>query len=353
MDDKESSQEVPLPVRVIGIIFNLRKPTSEGDPDDLYEEYDSQSTVDALASEIESFGFKTTLFEQNEELFFKLTTNRPDFVFNIAEGTGVGRGRESQIPCLLESLGIPYSGSDPVSLGISLDKYLTNLVLKNEGVPVPFVALFRDEADLDKADKLFEGNERIYIVKPRWEGSSKGVFKDSLCRNAEELRKNVFRIFERYKQPAVAEAFLPGVEITVGVIGNGSDARAIGMMKITERKPSNDGIFLYSLEHKRDWQEKILYEGPAAIDEAVRKQAVSVAIDAFRALELRDVARIDMRMDESGILRVIDINPLPGLSPYYSDLPILYSLSGGNYHDLVSKILEAAFKRYRLFHEGA
>lgn len=348
MEDKESSQEVPLPVKVIGIAFNLKKPTSEGDPDDLYEEYDSQSTVDALAKEIESFGFKTLLCEQNEDLPLKLANQRPDFMFNIAEGIGTERGRESQIPCLLESLGIPYSGSDPVSLAISLDKYLTNVVLKRENVPVPFMTLFRSEDDLRNVDMLFQDHNETYIAKPRWEGSSKGVFRDSICRNPNELKRNVLRIFERYRQPAIIEAFLPGIEITAGIVGNGSDARLLGMMKISERKPSDDGVFLYSLEHKRDWLECILYEGPEAINEKVRREAAMIALDAFHALELRDIARIDMRMDGQGQLRVIDINPLPGLSPYYSDLPILYSLSGGNYHDLISQILRSAFNRYSL-----
>jgi D-alanine-D-alanine ligase len=156
------------------------------------------------------------------------------------------------------------------------------------------------------------------------------------------------RIFERYRQPAIVESFLPGAEITAGIVGNDSDARLLGMMKISERKLSDDGVFLYSLEHKRDWQERILYEGPEALDEKVRREAATIALDAFHALELRDIARIDMRMDGQGQLRVIDINPLPGLSPYYSDLPILYSLSGGNYHYLISQILRSAFNRYGL-----
>lgn len=346
MDDKDSSQEVPLPIKVIGIVFNLKKPTKSDEPDDLYEEYDSQSTIDALAREIESFGFETVLLEQDEDLFSKLTTNPPDFVFNIAEGKDIYRGREAQIPSLLESLGIPYTGSDPVSLAISLDKYLTNVVLNYEGVPVPKMAHFRSRDDLVKAKELFVSENSTYIVKPRWEGSSKGVFHDSISKNAEELKRNVLRIFERYKQPAIAEVFLPGAEITAGVLGNDEETRVIGMMRISERTPSHSGTFLYTLDHKREWEERILYEGPQVLDAKVREQAASTALKAFRALELRDVARIDMRMDESGCLRVIDINPLPGLSPHYSDLPILYSLSGGNYHDLIFGILRSAFKRY-------
>lgn len=208
------------------------------------------------------------------------------------------------------------------------------------------MAHFRSRDDLVKARELFVSENSTYIVKPRWEGSSKGVFHDSISKNAEELKRNVLRIFERYKQPAIAEVFLPGAEITAGVLGNDEETRVIGMMRISERTPSHSGTFLYTLDHKREWEERILYEGPQVLDAKVREQAASTAIKAFRALELRDAARIDMRMDESGCLRVIDINPLPGLSPYYSDLPILYSLSGGNYHDLIFGILRSAFKRY-------
>jgi D-alanine-D-alanine ligase len=201
---------------------------------------------------------------------------------------------------------------------------------------------FRREEDLKDLDLLFLGGEPL-LVKPRWEGSSKGVFGDSLVRTPQELVGRVRRIWERYSQPALAESFLPGHEFTVGVLGN-EHPRIAGMMRIS--CPSQkEGPFLYTLENKREWEERMLYEGPDTIAPSLREALERSALQAFRVLELRDVSRIDFRLDAAGIPRVIDVNPLPGMSPAYSDLPILCRLSGGTYPELVRAIVEEALKR--------
>ena len=327
-------------VKKIGIIYNLRKSLAE---DDGEEEYDSIETIDFLALELKKFGFNVVYIEQDEAFHKKVVAENPDFAINLAEGIGPTRGRESQVPCFLESLGIPYSGSDPVALGITLDKYLTNRFLNNAGVPVPDIYSITSENDLAGLGDIFAGKKR-FILKPRWEGSSKGIFEDSVVSSYEQLCGKAMVIAGRYSQPAVLEEFIPGAEITAGVAGNGKRARAIGMMKITPAgKEDND--FVYSLEKKRTWRETIKYHPERSIDDDLKAAIKDLSVKAFNALELRDVARIDFRVGEDNIPRVIDINPLPGLSPVYSDLPILSELNGGSYPELIKKILTAAFSR--------
>jgi len=202
------------------------------------------------------------------------------------------------------------------------------------------------EEDLEIADKIFEAGS-LYIVKPRWEGSSKGIFPDSVVNNAEELKEKVKMIWNRYKEPALVEEFLPGDEITVGLAGN-HHPRILGMMRIVPTTPKNSH-FIYSLKHKRDWENLVKYQGPESIDSKLREKISNIAQKVFVALELRDIARIDFRLDSNGDPHVIDVNPLPGLSPYYSDLIILYRMSGGEYREIIKTILKAAFLRNNLY----
>jgi D-alanine-D-alanine ligase len=327
-------------MHTIGITFNLKKSHSR---DDRYEEYDEIATVEALKNELEHLGFKVLLFEQNDNFFKNILKNKPDFVFNIAEGLKSGRSRESQVPCILESLNIPYSGSDPLALGVTLDKYLTNLILSSAKIPVPYMAMVDNNSAINKLSNIFASG-KIFIIKPRWEGSSKGIFLNSVVNNFRDLKKQIKFILYRYRQPAVVEEFLDGEEITVGVYGN-AYPRVLGMMKIDFRENSKIP-FLYSLEVKRKWQEKVAYHGEESISGRVKKRIKDYALRAFRTLELRDIARIDFRVSKSNIPKIIDVNPLPGLSPHYSDLPILCRLKGKTYSDLVKIILKESFKRY-------
>ncbi len=341
-DEFDCEPEVPLPpVSRVSIVFNLKKTPAAGEPDDKYEEYDPLSTVEAVADAIASFGFDVSLCEQDAHFTSRLPAQAPDLVANIAEGRGNGRGREAQVPCFLESESIPFWGSDGVSMAIALDKLLTSRTLTSEGIPAPFSRSFREEADLSALPELFGLNPR-YVIKPRYEGSSKGIFSDSVAHSPKEAEERIRRIWSRYGQPALAEEFLPGEEITVGITGNGRPVIA-GMMKISSVFPREE--FLYSLEEKRNYLENIRYDGPETIPPPLREQLGRLAAAAFRALELRDMARIDFRLDGDGIPRIIDVNPLPGLSPQYSDLPILHRLSGGSYRDLIGAILKGALRR--------
>lgn len=329
-------------IKRIAIVFNLKK---KGSKDDSCEEYDEIETIDALHKELETFVPFVYCIEQTKNLAEDILKANPDFVFNLAEGLGMSRARESQVPCILESLNIPYSGSDPTVLGLTLDKYLTNIILKSANIPVPYAFMVENSLQLPILTKIFREN-KLFIVKPRWEGSSRGIFLNSVVSNFSELKKITNFVFRKYKQPALVEEFLEEDEITVGVCGNRFPF-ILGMMQISPQLKS-DKPFLYSQENKRNWEEKIKYEPQSSIKKSIQEAIKKYAIKAFKALELRDVARIDFRLNSIGIPKIIDINPLPGLSPNSSDLPIICRLNGKNYSYLVKTILHEAFKRNSL-----
>jgi len=333
-----SAPENRLEVNTLGIAFNLKK---EGGLDDT-EEYDEIETIESLAKQISKYGPKVILLEQNSSFLKEVQDKKPDFVFNIAEGRGSSRARESQVPAVLESLNIPYFGSDPIALGIALDKYLANKILRPANIPVPFMASAASSSEVESLKGIF-GKKKIFIIKPRWEGSSKGIFLDSLVDSFEGFKEKALHMLCRYSQPVVVEEFLEKDEITVGICGNEKPS-LLGMMKIgfKEEGPSP---FLYSLETKKDWEDKVKYEPEENIPIDIRELVKKYSLKAYRTLELRDVARIDFRVGSDNIPRIIDVNPLPGLSQRYSDLPILYRLKGGSYSDLIKILLEESLAR--------
>lgn len=329
-------------IRKIAIVFNLKK---KGITDDSCEEYDDVETINALEIELKNAGLSVFRIEQSKNIFRDLLKAKPDFVFNIAEGIGVTRARESQIPCIFESLKIPYSGSDPITLGITLDKYLTNIILNLNNIPVPKAFIARNNLEIRQYKYLFK-TKKLFIIKPRWEGSSRGIFLNSVVNDFNGFKRQANFILVKYKQPVLIEEFLEKEEITVGVCGN-DNPFILGMMRITAKQLS-EKYFLYSQENKRLWEERIKYEPASAINKSIRKRIEKYAIESFKTLELRDIARIDFRLDREGNPKIIDVNPLPGLSPYYSDLPIICKLKGKNYGYLIRTILNETLKRNRL-----
>ncbi|MFH1459381.1 MAG: ATP-grasp domain-containing protein [Candidatus Omnitrophota bacterium] len=323
-----------------GICFNLKRNINN----DSEEEYDEIETIEFLKERLESFGFEVLLVDQDENLFNKLYTGSLDFALNIAEGKGKTRSRESQVPCILEWLNIPYYGSDPVSLAITLDKWLTYIVLKNAAIPVPQMHTVENISQMQELSISF--GQSKYIVKPRWEGSSKGIFNDSVVSSIDKCRDKVKYIINTYNQPALIEEFVEQDEITVGVCGN-ETVEILGMMKISQYEACKD--FVYSIENKRDWRLRIKYEcAESVIQEKILKQLKQYAIAAFKVLGLRDVARIDFRVDNAGIPKIIDVNPLPGLSPKYSDLMLMSKLHNQKFVDVIDKILTISLKRNKI-----
>ncbi len=266
-----------------------------------------------------------------------LRQTRPDIVFNIAEGEG-GRCREAHVPALLEMLGIPYVGSDPLTLCVTLDKPVAKRLVAAEGFPTPRFCTCFSPREVDEA-----GLSYPVIVKPVYEGSSKGVRLASRAASPAEAKKMVEFVTATYGQAAMMEEFVSGSEVTVGIVGNGTP-RIAGVMEIVPRtvRPEN---FVYSLEVKRDWENQVEYRCPPSLPAGVVAEIVRCAAGIYRLLGCRDFSRIDFRLDGKMVPHFLECNPLPGLSPGYGDLPIMADKMGIPYVELLSEILSSALSR--------
>jgi D-alanine-D-alanine ligase len=326
----------------VGITYNLKKDFSrrENQPIDLLEEFDAEETIDAIRDVLQRDGHDVIKLGANKGLIDRLREASIDIVFNIAEGIQ-GRNREAHIPALLEFLNIPYTGSDPLTLSLTLDKSMAKKVVMSEGIPSPRfkkVKKVEDLKDLDLSYPLF--------IKLCDEGSSKGVRLDSKILDQRSLEEKTRWLLENYRPPVLVEEFVSGPEFTVGILGN-ENPSVLGIMQIEIKGiPPEEAI--YSLEIKREWEERVVYHCPAAIDEGLLHRIEEVALQSYRALDCRDVSRVDIRVGKDGTPYFLEINPLPGLSPVYGDLPIMARGMGWSYDQLVKSIFHHALKRYGL-----
>jgi D-alanine-D-alanine ligase len=334
----------------IGLTYNLKPeiPPDPDDPIDRFEEFDSEETVEAVAQalrrhghEVERLGWGPPMLDA---LIRRAQGDRLDGVFNFAEGVG-GRGRESQVPAMLEMLGIPNTGSDPVALALALDKGLAKIFAAGHGIATaPFKIVGADEplGPVDLRYPLF--------AKPVAEGSSMGIRNRSICRSPGELQALVAQLQYDYHQPVLVEEFLPGDEFTVGVIGNGRRAEVVGVMQVVPRDAGGD--FVYSLEVKRDYLNRVVYRmtdellATGVLSAAKLAAIQELALDAHRAFGCRDLSRVDIRCDRDDEPNFIEINPLPGLNPIHSDLVIIAHGHGWTYDQLIGRIIDTASERW-------
>jgi D-alanine-D-alanine ligase len=329
----------------IGITYDLKwegdgsETALAGAPDDSQEEFDSPSTIEAIAGVFRGLGCKVRKLGDGRELLELLLAEPPDFVFNIAEGHGVGRCREARVPAVLEMLGIPYSGSDPLTLSAALDKDLAKRLVQSAGLAVPGALVVAPDSDL--ATLNLDESPFPAILKPAWEGSSKGIRGSCLVDNAAHLSEVLQTMRQGYKQPILIEEFIQGPEVTVGIVGN-HEPKILGVMSVEPRKKTER--FVYSLEIKRDFQRLIQYECPPRLPTSTIRAIEKAALRAYGALDCRDVARVDFRVRD-GVPYFLEINPLPGLNPETSDLVILARLIGWSYAQLIEAILQAALQR--------
>jgi D-alanine-D-alanine ligase len=340
LDPKKGKSKGRRPALRVGLTYNLRRTAlaSEGDTSsDEEAEYDAPETIDAIADAIRSYGHDVVLLEATPELPTRLPASDLDLVFNIAEGVS-GRNRESQVPALLELLGVPYTGSDPVALSASLDKALAKKVVAHAGLKTPAFTLMRTGRERLPKDFSFP-----VIAKPVAEGSSKGVGEKSVAATEEELRTLVPRIAMRYGQPVLVESFLPGREFTVALLGE-RRPRALPPMEILFDESAVHPT--YSFAHKFEGK-AIRFEVPAKVDARLGKELERVARGAFVALGCRDVARADLRLDADGHVCFIEMNPLPGLTPGFSDLCLIADAAGLDYRTLVGEIMAPAIRRLK------
>jgi D-alanine-D-alanine ligase len=333
----------------IGITFDLRghAPIPAGAPDDLFEEFDEPATVAAIAQVLRGLGHDPVELGNGRDMIRMLLADPPDFVFNFAEGQGIGRSRESRVPAILETLNIPYTGSDPATLGVCLDKDWARRMVQSVGVRVPEALTISFGRDVPPdpgmlAEVLTEsGLQPPLIAKPACEGSSKGIRGNSLIEQREQFARVVIDLFKSYRQPVLVEEFIIGDELTVGVVGN-EPPEVLGIMRVLPRQPSDR--FVYSLDVKRDYKRLVDYECPARLAEADAEAVNEATLNAFDVLGCRDVARIDFRLRD-GVPFFLEANPLPGLNPISGDLVLIAIAQGFSHAQLVERILRAAMDR--------
>ncbi|MCL1886146.1 MAG: D-alanine--D-alanine ligase [Dehalococcoidia bacterium] len=327
----------------IGLSYDIKPqvPQTEGLPADEFEEYDSPETIDAIVAVINSAGHQAIKLGGGSDFLNCVMREKPDLVFNIAEGLGNYRSREAQVPSVLEMLGIPYSGSDPLTLSLCLEKSLTKQLVAAVGVDTPEWRIINTIEELESCN--WGSFPFPVFIKPVHEGSSKGIRNASRADDVPTLKKMVAQQLCLYAQPVMVERFIPGDEVTVGLLGN-DPTRVVGVMRVLPRHAGVD--FVYSLEIKRNWQEMVQYECPAVLDAAVLQKIEKSCLLAFKTLGIRDMARMDFRVAGDGTPYFLEVNPLPGLNPMSGDLIIMTQALGWSYEKLINGILNAAIRRY-------
>jgi len=324
----------------VALLYNARpRRVSDGQPDDLFEEFDSEETIASIRDALQGLVARVVPIEADRSLPRKLSAGGFDFAFNFAEGTG-RRCREAIPAAVCELLGVPFTGSDLLTLGLTLDKAMTRRVVAAE-MRVPRAVLVEREDDFASLGGL----RYPAIVKPNDEGSSKGIRDNPIADDAQAARRRCERLREEYGCPAIVEEFIDGTEVTVGILGNTPCERVLGIMEI---EPVGSGSrFVYSLEVKRDWRRRVVYHVPARLGGSAVEEIGEAAVRAFRLLGCRDFARMDFRLDASGRLFFLECNALPGLNSSNSDMVIL-ARNTFTHRQLVQEIFLEAVRRCAL-----
>lgn len=329
--------------------------------DDQWADLDSEHTIEALIQAIQSGGHECEFLEGDFTLLDTIRSYKPDICFNICEGH-FGDAREAQVPALLEMLRVPYTGSKVLTLALALDKPMTKRVLTYHGLPTPPFQVFERIDDPLSDDMKFP-----MFVKPSREGTGMGVTARSIVNDEKELADQVAHVLKTYHQPALVEHYIEGRELTVGVVGNlvGPAARRIpedeaavhmqaGLRFLppleVDLKPFTETDMVYSNRLKVDLADKLNYLVPAPIDDAIRDELNWYTAAVFRVTGALDVSRVDFRLDIHDNLTpyILEINPLPGLSPGVSDLVMEAEADGISHPELVNLILDTALRRYQM-----
>jgi D-alanine-D-alanine ligase len=320
----------------IGITYDLRDDyIAQGFSEEETAEFDSLETITAIDETLRSLGFETQRIGNIRMLAERLVEGEKwDIVFNIAEGL-TGFGREAQIPALLDAWGIPYVFSDPLVLSLTLHKAMAKRIIRDVGIPTPDFVVVESIADAEEITLGFP-----LFAKPVAEGTGKGINGGSRIGDKTQLVRVCSNLLNDFHQPVLVESFLPGREFTVGIIGTGKTAQVQGVMEVLfTRKAQRD---IYSYENKEQWKGRIEY---CLAEDETAQMASATALAAWRALGCRDGGRIDLRADVNAIPCFIEANPLAGLKPGHSDLPILCDLAGISYKELIEKIMRSAMTR--------
>jgi D-alanine-D-alanine ligase len=320
----------------IGITYDLRQDyLAEGYGEEETAEFDRPDTIDAIERALQSLGFQTDRIGHARALVDRLAAGgRWDLVFNIAEGLN-GLAREAQVPAILEVYGIPCTFSDAAVMALTLHKGWTKHVVRGSGIATPDFAVVNEIADLDSVNLPYP-----LFAKPAAEGTGKGVTPASKIADPAALRRIVSELLTTYRQPVLIETFLPGREFTVGIVGAGSRARSVGVAEVCLNPGAEADV--YSYRNKEFCEELVTYR---FVDDEAARRAAELSLTAWRCLGCRDGGRVDVRADAVGVINFIEVNPLAGLHPEHSDLPIICNLRGIPYLDLIGWIMESALER--------
>jgi D-alanine-D-alanine ligase len=322
----------------IGLTYDLRAEyLALGYGDEETAEFDQPGTIDALAGAIESLGHSVDRIGSARSLIGRLAKgDRWELVFNIAEGLS-GYGREAQVPAILDVYGIAYTFADPLAASLCLHKGWTKMIVRTAGVPTADFAMVESPADVARVDLPFP-----MLAKPIAEGTGKGVTPKSVVRSRTDLETVANELLDRYRQPVLVEAFLPGREFTVGIVGTGTAARAIGSIEIVLKNGAEPDV--YSYVNKEECETLVDYRHVTRADALVARSE-RIALDAWVALGCRDGGRVDIRCDADGEPMFLEVNPLAGLHPTHSDLPMIATAIGMPYAELIRAIVDSAATR--------
>lgn len=320
----------------VGLTYDLRADyLAEGYGEEATAEFDTIDTIVAIERALQRRGLRVTRVGRLRALCARLVAGeRWDFVFNIAEGLD-GIGREAQVPALLDGYGIPYTFSDPLVMALSLDKAMAKRVVRDCGLATAPFALVVDAASLSGLALPYP-----LFAKPLAEGTGKGISDASRILDAAQLGRVVPELLARFRQPVLVETFLPGREFTTGIVGTGQAARIVATVEV--KLKNADEAFAYGYLNKEHYERFVDY---VLVDDAEARAAGQLALDCYRALNCRDAGRVDLRSDAAGQPHFLEVNPLAGLNPVKSDLPILARQAGWSYQQLIDAIVDSCFAR--------
>lgn len=323
----------------IGLTYDLRDEyLAMGYNEEETAEFDRISTIEAIEGALQRLGYETDRIGHVHALAARLVAgDRWDLVFNIAEGLA-GIGREAQVPALLDAYGISYTFSDPMIMSLTLHKGMTKRVLRDGDLPTPVFAEVTAPEDLDGLDLPYP-----LFAKPLAEGTGKGIDGGSVLRTPAQLHERCLDLLLRFKQPVLVESYLPGREFTVGITGTGPESEVVGTLEVVLLEGAESGAYTY--ENKERCEELVEYRPVSDVTDPVVARAEQLALATWRLLECRDGGRVDLRCDEAGEPQVMEINPLAGLHPEHSDLPMIATAEGMPYDELIRRIVTSASRR--------
>jgi D-alanine-D-alanine ligase len=321
----------------IGITYDLRDDyLREGYSYEETAEFDRIDTIDGIDEALKTLGHTTSRIGSVKHLVKRLAAGHTwDLVFNIAEGM-YGVGREALVPALLDAYRIPYTFSDPFVLSLTLHKGMTKTIIRAAGIQTPDFVIIETQRQAGSVSLRFP-----LFAKPVAEGTGKGINDSSKVDTREQLSVLCAHLLEEFRQPVLVETYLPGREFTAGIVGTGQEAQVVGVMEVLFRKHHN-GEKIYSFQNKSNYEQLIDYEIP---EQDVVRACSDLALKSWNALGCRDGGRVDIRMDALGRPNFIEVNPLAGLNPVHSDLPILCRLMNIPYQELIKRIVKSAVSR--------